>query len=295
MDNYNGLKDFFVQFPKFVDNPLYITGESYAGIYVPTLAVRIVEGMSGFKLNLQVCRMRRAGLELATPPPPARLQFSRLVPDRLLNSRLALQGIAVGNGMLSSDLNVDTLMQFTYAHGMIDQNTWEVLETSCCKGCADTCSFHDAASAFCEETINKVVQDTWSLGLNVYDLYRDCYHPQSSIGHHPRFLHDLCSAFPRFSPLIHLLHKVGTGGTSKAISRVNSSLLLTNARAHVSNSFSPLQQFEHHKNQTDPLRVATNDPPCLDSRGVTTYLNRQDVRKALYIPSFVGEWTVCRC
>ena len=35
-------------------------------------------------------------------------------------------------------------------------------------------------------------------------------------------------------------------------------------------------------------------PPCVDVRGITTYLNRADVRKALHIPAGIPQWEICR-
>ena len=52
MLNYNALVDFFKKFPEFTKNPFFVIGESYGGIYVPTLSVRIVEGAA--KINFQV-------------------------------------------------------------------------------------------------------------------------------------------------------------------------------------------------------------------------------------------------
>jgi len=39
--NLEAVKDFFRQFPEFAKNEFYISGESYAGIYVPTLATQV--------------------------------------------------------------------------------------------------------------------------------------------------------------------------------------------------------------------------------------------------------------
>lgn len=41
-DNYKALAAFFLKFPNLKKNEFYITGESYAGIYVPFLAQEIL-------------------------------------------------------------------------------------------------------------------------------------------------------------------------------------------------------------------------------------------------------------
>lgn len=56
-DNYQALIDFFRKFPNLKNNDFYISGESYAGIYVPYLAKKILDmnklPSSETKINLK--------------------------------------------------------------------------------------------------------------------------------------------------------------------------------------------------------------------------------------------------
>lgn len=44
MDNYKFLQGWFNEFPEYSTNELWLTGESYAGVYIPQLANEILEG-----------------------------------------------------------------------------------------------------------------------------------------------------------------------------------------------------------------------------------------------------------
>ncbi|KAK0150055.1 Lysosomal protective protein [Merluccius polli] len=96
-DNYLALQNFFVKFPHFAQNEFYIIGESYGGIYVPTLSQRVASGTA--KINFQ--------------------------------------GFAVGNGLSSFALNDQSLIYFGYYHGLFGEDLWHDLNTNCCdkKGC----------------------------------------------------------------------------------------------------------------------------------------------------------------
>lgn len=49
---------FFAEHPEFAENDFYITGESYAGHYIPAFAARVHRGNKaneGIHINLKVC------------------------------------------------------------------------------------------------------------------------------------------------------------------------------------------------------------------------------------------------
>ncbi|KAG7252530.1 hypothetical protein CRUP_010882, partial [Coryphaenoides rupestris] len=96
-DNYLALQSFFVKFPHFSQNEFFIIGESYGGIYTPTLSQRVATGTA--KINFK--------------------------------------GFAVGNGLSSYVLNDQSLIYFGYYHGLFGEDLWRDLNANCCdeKGC----------------------------------------------------------------------------------------------------------------------------------------------------------------
>ena len=55
-DNYLALQDFFKKFDIYKDNEFFITGESYGGVYVPTLSALVVDDKS---MNFQVSSVNK--------------------------------------------------------------------------------------------------------------------------------------------------------------------------------------------------------------------------------------------
>lgn len=90
--NYLALQDFFRKFPNFTKNDFYIFGESYGGIYTPTLSLKIAEGTA--KINFK--------------------------------------GFAVGNGLSSLYYNDQSLVYFAYYHGLLGDVLWANLNRFCC-------------------------------------------------------------------------------------------------------------------------------------------------------------------
>ncbi|KAL2927055.1 Serine carboxypeptidase-like 20 [Bienertia sinuspersici] len=50
-DTHTFLLQWFRQFPEFIKNHFYVAGESYGGIYVPTLAAKLAEGLNDKKVS----------------------------------------------------------------------------------------------------------------------------------------------------------------------------------------------------------------------------------------------------
>ncbi|KAI1889967.1 hypothetical protein AGOR_G00168360 [Albula goreensis] len=93
-NNYLALQSFFAKFPNFTKNEFYVFGESYGGIYVPTLSLRVATG--GAKMNFK--------------------------------------GFGVGNGIGSFALNDQSLIYFGYYHGLFGEQLWADLNSNCCEG-----------------------------------------------------------------------------------------------------------------------------------------------------------------
>ena len=102
-NTYGFLLNWFKAFPEYSKNDFFITGESYAGIYVPTLANRILDGNA-------------AG-----------------------NAYINLKGIAVGDGCMGNSIGTcgdgpDALQiefDLFYGHGMISESAKESVYELC--------------------------------------------------------------------------------------------------------------------------------------------------------------------
>ena len=84
------------RFPQFQDNDFFIAGESYAGIYVPNLAKKVVEGN-----------------EDGVSP------FINIV------------GIMVGNGVTDKEVDLDAFVPFAAGKSLISREHAKALDAAC--------------------------------------------------------------------------------------------------------------------------------------------------------------------
>lgn len=96
VDSHAFLLKWFQMFPEFQSNPFYISGESYAGVYVPTLASEVVKG-------------NKEGLKPA----------------------LNLKGYLVGNGVADSMYDGNALVPFAHGMGLVSDQLFENVTKAC--------------------------------------------------------------------------------------------------------------------------------------------------------------------
>lgn len=216
-ENHMALRSFMKKFPQYKNNGLYLSGESYAGVYLPTLGV------------------------LADADP-----------------ELNLKGIAIGNGYLDVSRLSDSLVFFAYHHGLVGKTTWDKISKECCNGAPparESCTLSGKQTSWsCGFAVGEVMA-VLNKGLNPYNIYGRCESPPTA-QHSKR----------------ELVHRALRNHT------------LTMALG--SDAAKPFHVF-------DSRRIVGEEPPCSDDHLLISYLNNEDVRKALHIPKSKGAWDIC--
>uniref|UniRef100_A0A670ZS97 Carboxypeptidase n=1 Tax=Pseudonaja textilis TaxID=8673 RepID=A0A670ZS97_PSETE len=211
--NYLALKEFFSLFPEHLPKDLYLAGESYGGIYIPTLAQWVMQDAS-----------------------------------------LNLKGLSVGNGLSSYETNDNSLVYFAYYHGLLGNKLWGDLQRFCCSG--GKCNFHKSPNLNCTAMV-EVIHIVDESGLNIYNLYAPC-----------------------------------AGGVPGKFSYLDGTIVTHD----LGNRFNwhPLRSIwrENLLNLGVTKQVRLN-PPCINTTGLTRYLNDPQVRHALHIQDDAPAWEIC--
>eukprot|EP01112_Ceratiomyxa_fruticulosa_P024067 TRINITY_DN954_c0_g1_i1.p1 TRINITY_DN954_c0_g1~~TRINITY_DN954_c0_g1_i1.p1 ORF type:complete len:446 (+),score=64.93 TRINITY_DN954_c0_g1_i1:218-1555(+) len=145
-DLYQFITQFFTQFPQYQNLPFYISGESYAGHYVPAIANKIVTA-NGVKGNMNI----------------------------------NLKGASIGNGWTDPRIQYAAYASFAYANKLLSKTQYFVFNTTydVCKGLIDA-KLWAAAYTECsliEEGVLNDMAKVLGYDPNVYNIRIPCAVP----------------------------------------------------------------------------------------------------------------------
>ncbi|CAI9103958.1 OLC1v1002557C1 [Oldenlandia corymbosa var. corymbosa] len=138
-DTVKFLLGWFEKFPLYKSRPLFLTGESYAGHYIPQLTNHLLEyneKSNGFKFNIK--------------------------------------GVAIGNPLLRLDKDSLSVFEYYWSHGMMSDELWDQVSRDCDFNDYTFTGDHNQTSQ-CNEVMNKAYQ-VISDYVDPYDVFIDvCY------------------------------------------------------------------------------------------------------------------------
>ncbi|KAL8057693.1 hypothetical protein ABFX02_04G200300 [Erythranthe guttata] len=143
VDIYDFLQAFFEKHPQYAKNDFYITGESYAGHYIPVFAAQIHrrnKNKEGLFVNLK--------------------------------------GLAIGNGMTNPEIQYKAYRDYALDMKLIDQSQYNDLNksVSTCEHETKTCTNNSSACArayrVCNDVFNYILASTND--VNYYDIRKKC-------------------------------------------------------------------------------------------------------------------------
>ncbi|PSR84612.1 Serine carboxypeptidase-like [Actinidia chinensis var. chinensis] len=134
-DNLVFLHNWFAKFPQYRNRSLFITGESYAGHYIPQLAEIM-------------------------------LQFNRK--QKLFN----LKGIALGNPVLEFATDFNSRAEFFWSHGLISDSTYKLFTSTCNYSRYVSEYYRGSVSPTCSRVMSLVSRET-SRFVDKYDVTLD--------------------------------------------------------------------------------------------------------------------------
>jgi carboxypeptidase C (cathepsin A) len=156
-ESYSALLKFFVKFPEYTYSPLYISGESYGGHYVPQLAWTILNENS------------KGGAQ-----------------------QINLQGFLVGNPWTDDNIDGASTTDWIYYHGLVSLNAYNAVKEACgtmslSKATRDHLPLKQYlmslkpsnANASSLQSCNGAINNFYNeIGPDIdqYDIYAHCYH-----------------------------------------------------------------------------------------------------------------------
>ncbi|KAL0370105.1 UNVERIFIED_CONTAM: Serine carboxypeptidase-like 48 [Sesamum angustifolium] len=143
-DLYDFLQAFFKEHPQYAKNDFYITGESYAGHYIPAFAARVHQG-----------NKRKEGIHIN------------------------LKGFAIGNGLTNPEIQYQAYTDYALDMKLITKSDYNSMKMSVsrCQQAIKLCGANGGSSCVaaymvCNVVFNNIVRI--SGGKNYYDIRKEC-------------------------------------------------------------------------------------------------------------------------
>ncbi|CAM6097356.1 unnamed protein product [Calypogeia fissa] len=143
-DMYDFFQEFFKLHPEYAGNDFYVTGESYAGHYVPAVTTRIYKGNKDKK-----------------------------------GIHINLKGFAIGNGLTQPDIQYEAYADFALENGIIDNSDYKRLSLiyPACAASIKLCGSKGtltciAAYLVCNSLFNSILSIAGN--INYYDIRKEC-------------------------------------------------------------------------------------------------------------------------
>ncbi|KAI1697359.1 serine carboxypeptidase domain-containing protein [Ditylenchus destructor] len=153
-DTLVALKQLYEAYDFLAGRDLYISGESYGGVYVPTLVSHIIKELEKESNGIY------AGLGVN------------------------LKGMAIGNGVFSAKWSGASLYDYLYFHGLIQKSEWDEIRKCCDPPNEVYCNIPSTANcpALANNSLNGFTANPavylWGSALfriDFYNLYQHCY------------------------------------------------------------------------------------------------------------------------
>ena len=154
------IKDFLEEY-SMKHREFYISGESYAGVYIPSVSALMLEDESEDKINLK--------------------------------------GVLIGNGLTDFDTDIErSMVEFGYSHGVISPYTYKLFKRHCLHlpdelspEEKENCELKDDyvprnVTQRCNE-IRKIIKSNFE-GLDIYGIYRTCPKKKELSSNDPLYL-----------------------------------------------------------------------------------------------------------
>ncbi|KAK2996103.1 hypothetical protein RJ639_029531 [Escallonia herrerae] len=147
-DLYDFLQAFFSQHPQHAANDFFITGESYAGHYIPAFAARVHQG-----------NKNKEGIHI--------------------NLKVRVKGFAIGNGLTDPAIQYKAYTDFALDNGLIKQSHYQSISKSipACEQAIKLCGTdgeNSCANAYfvCTKIFNNILDVAGN--INYYDIRKKC-------------------------------------------------------------------------------------------------------------------------